>query len=385
MTSLILDSNIYSYLTLMTFLFSLLYLIQLYIYRILSKTSLLFTSEGHSEIDTGVSVIICAHNESDNLKNNLRAILDQKYADFEVIVVNDRSTDESDKVINELKKTYNDLKCVNIKHLNQDLKGKRNALIQGVNLASKDMLLLTDADCKPASKYWIRDMMHKSDSQTEIILGHAPFYKKKGFWQYLFRFDNSYTAIKYFSAYKLGMPYMGVGRNIAITKELFINNIDAYKNHKTASGDDDLLVNAFAMKNNTRICTSSNTFMYSDASTDLRDYFNRKRRHLSAGAYYKRIHLFGLGLVFLNPIILNIFFIGYFCWSILNMDMNCLIIISSLFLFKNLVQYIIYNKLFTLFDNKTPIGLLPVLDLLYFLLTLVIIISLKINSNIKWK
>jgi glycosyltransferase involved in cell wall biosynthesis len=346
---------------------------------------LLYGKVHHSDKTPGVSVIICAHNEAENLKKNLSFILDQEYNDFEVIVVNDRSNDDTNSILDAYTKKYDKIVQVVIEEKSVDLKGKRNALIQGVKTANKRMLLLTDADCRPASRFWIRNMMNVLNPKTNIILGHAPFYKGNGLRQYLFRFDNAFTAMKYYSAYTLGMPYMGVGRNIAINREFFINNMNLFKTHKTISGDDDLFVNALANKSNTSVCLSSDSFMYSAASVNLEDYIKRKRRHLSAGSYYKRIHLFGLGIIFFNPVILNIIFISFFSLSVIYFESKYLMILSSLFLFKYLIQYLIYNKLFTLFDNKTPLRLFPVLDLFYFLLTLVIIISVKINRNIKWQ
>jgi len=347
--------------------------------------SFLFGKVYHSDKTPGVSVIICAHNEAENLKENLSFILDQEYNDFEVIVVNDRSNDDSDSILKEFTSKYGNMIQLVLGESSEGLKGKRNALIQGVKIANKSMLLLTDADCKPASRFWIRNMMNALKPKTDIILGHAPFYIRKGLQQYLFRFDNAFTAMKYYSAYTLGLPYMGVGRNIAISKEFFINNMDLFKTHKTISGDDDLFVNAMAKKSNTSVCLSSDTFMYSSASVNLIDYIKRKRRHLSSGLYYKRKHLLGLGIIFFNPVILNAIFILFFSWSLIHLEKEYLLILSSLFLFKYLIQFLIYNKLFTLFDNKTPLRLFPVLDLFYFLLTLVIIISLKINRNIKWQ
>ncbi|HSW67778.1 MAG TPA: glycosyltransferase, partial [Bacteroidales bacterium] len=63
-----------------------------------------------------VSVVICAHNESENLQKNLPEILNQDYPDFEVVVVNDGSTDDSETMLLEFSNRYKHLKVINIKN-----------------------------------------------------------------------------------------------------------------------------------------------------------------------------------------------------------------------------------------------------------------------------
>ena len=53
-----------------------------------------------------VSVIICAREESENLRRNLAAVLEQDYPQFEVIVINDGDTDESEDYLTLLEEKY---------------------------------------------------------------------------------------------------------------------------------------------------------------------------------------------------------------------------------------------------------------------------------------
>lgn len=366
-------------------LFFLAYLLQILTYILFYKTYLFSQKKQKTSTDISVSVIICSKNEAQNLTNNLPIILEQTHDNYEVIIVNDRSEDNTKDIVKGLMLKHKHLRLINIEETNPKIKGKRNALIKGVGLAKNEMLVFTDADCKPKSKYWISDLTNCRNPKTELILGHAPFYIKSGFIQYLFRFENSFTAIKYYSAYVLGKPYMGVGRNMAVSKKLFLDNIQLLKNHKSISGDDDLLVNAIANKSNTQLCFSSRSFMYSEASLSLKEYFIRKRRHLSAGVHYRVIHMLLLGLVFFNPLILNLLFVISFGWALSNKHERYKLILLALFIIIYTAKYMTYNKLFTLFDNNTPLRLFPVLDLFYFIITLSISISLIFNPRIKWQ
>ena len=198
-----------------------------------------------------VSIIICAKDEAENLKINLPSILSQNYSNYEVIVVNDRSTDNSLNILQVFQKDYSHLRIVNLTEDNERLvKGKKFALTEGIAASAHEILLLTDADCQPVSEYWVDYMQQHLNNKKHIGLGYGPLVWKEGknnFWQKLLnqlaRFETTQTAIQYFSAALIGIPYMGVGRNIIYYKSLFQKN-DGFKNHShIASGDDDLFIN----------------------------------------------------------------------------------------------------------------------------------------------
>ena len=64
--------------------------------------------------DVPISVIISARNEAKNLRKYLPGILTQNYPDFEVVVINDCSFDDSDLILEEFKAQYAHLKVVTI-------------------------------------------------------------------------------------------------------------------------------------------------------------------------------------------------------------------------------------------------------------------------------
>ena len=140
-----------------------------------------FLKENKSVKKKGISVIICARNENENLKKNLPLVLNQKYEDFEVIVVNDRSWDNSIETLNKFKTQYSKLKIVDIPDNNTDNFGKKLAITIGIKAAKNNYLLFTDADCQPLSEYWINEMSKGFEEEKQIVIGVGIYEKEKDF------------------------------------------------------------------------------------------------------------------------------------------------------------------------------------------------------------
>jgi poly-beta-1,6-N-acetyl-D-glucosamine synthase len=234
-----------------------------------------------------VSVVIAAHNEAYNLEKNLPAVLEQDYPDFEVIVVNDGSHDETEEVLAELCQQYPLLKVVNVKQSVMFYRSKKLPLSVGIKSASHEILLLTDADCRPVSPNWIRTMTQAYTSGNEIVLGFGPYQKYPGLLNLLIRYDTFLTAMQYFSAALAGWPYMGVGRNLSYKKELFFRHKGFISHYHIPSGDDDLFINMAATSGNTRIQTEPESHVYSEPEKSFRNWLRQKRRHFSTGKLYK--------------------------------------------------------------------------------------------------
>ncbi len=234
-----------------------------------------------------VSVIICARNEAENLKAHLYRILNQTYRSYEVLVVNHKSSDNSLDVLASLQSKFKHLRIVNC---DNEKTGKKFALAIGIEQAKNQVLLLTDADCIPASNDWIRGMVAGIDENTQIVLGVAPYDETPGPLNKFVRLEACYTAMQYLSFTLAGLPYMGVGRNLAYRRELF-DRTDGFRKHEhLASGDDDLFINEVAKKGHVGIRLNPDTFMYSKPKTTFREYYRQKTRHFSTGKYYKLHH-----------------------------------------------------------------------------------------------
>jgi cellulose synthase/poly-beta-1,6-N-acetylglucosamine synthase-like glycosyltransferase len=243
-----------------------------------------------------VSVIICAQNEEKNLLEFLPRILEQNYPSFQVVLVNDRSWDETYDVMDALARKFNNIKVVNIPNTGNDLFAKKFALTLGIKAAIFDQLVFIDADCYPVHQNWLRELSGQFTQKKTLVLGAGGYERTKGFLNRLIRFDAVYIAMNYLSYAKAGLPYMGVGRNLAYKNELY-DSIRGFKSHyHIKSGDDDLFVNEAATKVNTAIAFNDEVVTLTPAKTTFMEWYRQKRRHFSTGKHYKSTHRFLLTL-----------------------------------------------------------------------------------------
>ncbi|MFK7933517.1 MAG: glycosyltransferase [Saprospiraceae bacterium] len=244
-----------------------------------------------------LSIIIAARNEASNIKKNIIRILKQSYRSVETIVVNHNSSDESETILYGFQEKFPTFRIINYYNINS---GKKNALSAGIRAARNPILLLTDADCQPASAQWAHDMQQLIDDKIEIVLGYGPYYFYPGLLNRLVRYETALTALQYFSYALAGIPYMGVGRNLMYKQSLFFKT-DGFINHEhIASGDDDLFINAVARNDNVAICLRPSTFVYSEPERTWRDWYRQKSRHLTTGTHYRPLHQLLLGLFSLS-------------------------------------------------------------------------------------
>ena len=246
-----------------------------------------------------VSVIICARDEDENLARNLPGVLVQSYrSTYEVVAVNDNSLDDSKYILQELKKTFKKLNVVELTHEAVHISGKKYPLSVGIREAKHEVLLLTDADCVPASEHWIEKMQDGYGEHIEIVLGYGAYHKRKGLLNKLIRFETFHTALQYLSYALAGMPYMGVGRNLSYKKNLFLRNKGFSSINHVPSGDDDLFINKAATAKNTAVVIDPDAITRSIPKTTWASWLQQKSRHYTTAKFYKAKHKFLLGLYF---------------------------------------------------------------------------------------
>jgi cellulose synthase/poly-beta-1,6-N-acetylglucosamine synthase-like glycosyltransferase len=244
------------------------------------------------------SVVICARDEAQNLADNLPLILQQQYpSTFEVVAVDDNSYDDSKYVLEQLSKIFKNLRVISLKQEARLIQGKKFPLSMGIKEAKYELLLLTDADCRPASPNWI---LHMQDAflkeGVEIVLGYGAYEKQKGALNKLIRFETFFTALQYLSFALAGKPYMGVGRNLAYKRDIFFRNKGFSAHNQIMGGDDDLFINRVADKKNTTIVIDPESFTYSKGKESWIAWRTQKARHYSTSRHYRKQDLFLLGL-----------------------------------------------------------------------------------------
>ena len=270
-----------------------------------------------------VSVIICARDEAANLVKNLPGALVQKYkTTHEVIVVNDNSLDESKYILEEYQRRFKQLQLVELKQEARFIPGKKFPLSVGIKTAKHEVVLLTDADCVPASEFWIEKMQNGFNDGIEIVLGYGPLHKKKGFFNKMVRWETFHTALQYLSYAKSGIAYMGVGRNLSYKKSVFFRHKGFSAHNHVPGGDDDLFINKAATKKNTTIVIDKDSFTLSEPSNNWKQWIRQKKRHYTTSKYYKPLHKFLLGLYAVSlflfyPLFIVSLFIFSWKWTLI--------------------------------------------------------------------
>ncbi len=327
-----------------------------------------------------ISVVICAYNEEENLRKHLPAILAQEYPNFEVLIVNDDSTDGSGAVIEEFQQSFPHLRSIRLDYPEgKKTKGKKNALSEGIKNSSYETILVTDADCHPASEQWIQTMASHIEVPKTIGLGYAPYEFRKGFLNVFIRFETIYTAIQYMSFALWGSPYMGVGRNMIYKKELFYK-VGGFKSHEhVASGDDDLFVNAIANRSNTGIVIQEGSFMYSPPMGTWGEYYRQKSRHMTTGRHYKPLHQILLGLLSLSH------FGFYILAGLLWLSGISTIFASVVFLATILLKTTVFSIIALRLNERRIIPYFLLLDVIYILYYVILAPALAWGKTDRWK
>ncbi len=244
-----------------------------------------------------VSVVICARDEAGNLARNLPGVLFQEYpSTHELVVVNHNSQDDTRFLLEEFKKTFKSLEIVNLEQEAKGIPGKKYPLSIGIREASHEILLLTDADCVPASEHWLYRMQDAYEDGVEVVLGYGPYQKKPGLLNKLIRFETFHTGMQYLSFAMAGLPYMGVGRNLSYKRQLFLSNKGFSNINHLPGGDDDLFIHKVARGANTRVVIDPEAFTLSEPKQHFGDWLRQKNRHYSTGKYYSGKFKFLLGL-----------------------------------------------------------------------------------------
>jgi len=363
----------------LSFIFTICVAIQLIYYFFLFSKFSFYKPQKTATTTVPVSVIICAKNEAKNIDKHLESVLTQDYNNFEVIVVNDASTDNTLKILNAFKNDHPHLKVVDIKPTSIYTGNKKNAVTKGIEAATNEHLLFTDADCKPLSKNWITEMTSQFSENTTIILGYGGYQKSNNsILNKIIRYETLLTAVQYFSYAKSGIPYMGVGRNLAYTKSQF-NLANGFSNHtEMQSGDDDLFINKMATKRNTAICFSNESFTISTPKKTIGTWFNQKRRHLTTANHYKPIHQFLLGLFFLSQ------FLFWFLAIILILFSFKWQLVTILLTIRLITQYIILGNSAKKLCEKDLILFFPILDFMLVIFQLGIFLRNSISKPTSW-
>jgi glycosyltransferase involved in cell wall biosynthesis len=268
-----------------------------------------------------VTILLIVKNELENLQALIPLLIQQDYlGEFDIHIIDDHSTDDTISSINEWK---NDKGIrLYIHALPKPGEGKKDALKYALSLDTFELLLTTDADCRPRTTKWLSSMVDHMGDDKAIVLGYSPYYHQSGGLNHLIQVETTNTALLYLSMAQLGMAYMGVGRNTLYRKSVLTQSLNLSKYSKVLSGDDDLTVNELSKTHRTDLQISPEAIVDSIPKTSWTSWIRQKSRHVSTARYYRPVHQFvlliyysslvlswvlPLGLMFFSPWILIIF------------------------------------------------------------------------------
>lgn len=327
-----------------------------------------------------ISVIVCAKNEAEHVAKFIPLLVQQNYPDFEIILIDDASNDETLDIFEAFEKEYANVKLVKVANNEAFWGNKKFALTLGIKAASKEYLLFTDADCYPTSTDWISEMSSHFTMHKTIVLGYGAYEKiPNSFLNKIIRFETLLTAVQYFSWAQIGQPYMGIGRNMAYKKEEFFN-VNGFIDHmKIRSGDDDLFINQAATHKNTTVCYTPDSFTFSKPKNTYKEWFVQKRRHVSTAKHYKSFDKMQLGLFFLTQLLM------YLVSIILLVYQFQEIAVVSLVIFRYIFSWISLGFGAGKLNEKDVMIWFPILEIVLIFTQINIFITNLFSKPIYWK
>ena len=327
---------------------------------------------------SGISIIICAYNELENLKKLLPILYKQDYSNFEIIIVNDRSSDGSHEFLREESLSSPILRLVTIDKSPDHIDSKKYAITLGVKAASFNKLLFTDADCLPESEKWISSMSNGFAEENEFVIGYSQFKKQEGIVNMFSRFETQITGMLYNSFAIAGNPYMAVGRNLGYLKSTFLKNKGFNQFQKITGGDDDLLVNHYATKNNSNVCFGKESLVWTYSKTNFSDYYKQKLRHISVSKYYKAKDKFLLSMYSSS----HLFF--WIAFVILAATKYFPELLFGILAFRLIFNSLVVNHTSKKFGERILVWTVPVMDFIYNLYLIIMGIAALSTKQVKW-
>lgn len=323
----------------------------------------------------GISVVVCAHNEAENLKQLVPLLLAQKYPEKEIIIVDDRSHDESYDYLIDLKPQ---IKLVRIDSVPDYANGKKFGLTMGIKAATHDRIIFTDADCRPATDQWLTNMAQQFTDDKSFIIGYSQYLKQGGFLNLFIRYETLVTGIHYLARAKFIKPYMAVGRNMGYRKSFFMDKKGFGQNLKIMGGDDDLFINQYAKKSNTAVILAKEATVFSVPKTSWKTFFTQKKRHLSVGKHYRSIDKITLAIKSLFQLLFwGVFILGMI---ILNKPYHLLGAFALKVIWQGVTLWIATKKS----GEKFDFWLFPFLDLFYSLYLAIMGTIAGFSKKVKW-
>lgn len=237
-----------------------------------------------------VSVVLTAQNDAEWLKTNLVYLLEQDYPDFEVVVVDYMSKDETQFVLKILSENYPNLKVVPLAGNANGYRGKKYPMSIGIKSAKNDILVFADPNCRPidlTNFSWLRQVVSAyADPKTEAVLGYCAIQPKPGPFNWLQQYDNLAHSVEYLAAAIMRHPFTGNGRNLSYRRSLFMRKRGFIYHYSIPDGADDMFVNQNCNGNNTRVVLTQDSFTVVEPMNSLAQWHSYRKHRTVTHKYY---------------------------------------------------------------------------------------------------
>jgi cellulose synthase/poly-beta-1,6-N-acetylglucosamine synthase-like glycosyltransferase len=329
------------------------------------------------------SIIVPYRNEAHNLPILLKSISKINYPKnlFELILVNDDSTDDFKKIIDAFLKDNTAINIVLINNHRTSQSPKKDAITSAIQKSNFNWIVTTDADCKVPNN-WL-NLFNQTIEKEDVQFIAAPVkFKKQN--SFLFHFQNlNFLSLlgSTIGSFGIKKPIMCNGANLCYHKKTFLQLNGFRGNDGIASGDDIFLLEKM-LKNNpkrVRYLKSNEAVVETFSEKNWKLFFNQQLRWASKTTNYSNWFSKLVGItVFLENllyvILLTTTIITGFYWKFFLL----------IFSIKTTIDIILITKISTFFRNLKSLKYYPVISIIYpfFIVTTAIISLFK---NYQWK
>jgi len=334
-----------------------------------------FVPKGDEVIRIKISVIVACRNEKNHIRQLISCLAQQSFQEFELIIINDHSVDATRNYIKSAQETYPKIQLVDAAGF-----GKKNALIEGINISTGDLIITTDADCLP-SYHWLESIACFYDKNPcDLIICPVKFSGKDNLFSNLQSLEFTSLIASGAGAAGAGMPVLCNGANLAFAKKSWKDSRSCL-HEEEMSGDDMFLLESIKKRKGViRFLKSESAFVTTQPSGTLIEFIKQRRRWASkSSAYTDWQIIFTAGIVFLVNLEMVTLLMLSFVYP------ACFFVFVALFLAKSLLDTFFLNSVKTFFQLNNVWIYSFLLSVIYPFYIVFIAISTLLVKPDKWK
>jgi len=339
------------------------------------KQIAVFVPKGNEVIRTRISVIVACRNEKNHILQLISCLAQQSFQNFELIIVNDHSVDATRNYIKSAQETYPKIQLVDAVG-----NGKKNGLIEGINISTGELIITTDADCMP-SYHWLETIAcFYEKNPANLIICPVKFLGMDNLFSNLQALEFTSLIASGGGAAGAGMPVMCNGANLAFTKKSWMDSRAGLHMEEMSGDDMFLLENIKKRKGVIRFLKSESAFVTTQPSGTLTEFIKQRRRWTSKSPAYTDWQLiFTAGVVFsVNLVLVALLTLSFFYPA-------CFMVFATLFLAKYLLDALFLNSVRTFFQLNNVWMYSFLLSVFYPFYIVFIAFSSLLVKPVKWK